>query len=196
MLKRPTLGHTAEDKTQNFSIGASDSAVPHFKIIFIRENMSCFNAKCIPKVINTLVNITKLTYANLALCNNTKSQSTCMDKMSPFLLLDTAAEDQVVLLKSTRFFMALAPPLHDSVNIHRPWVPSTFLVSETQAVPATLFHPGPHSPLSLVPSLSLACGKDFHWCVCTYECTSEQVPGYQSGWCCNSGCWLTIYIRR
>lgn len=60
----------------------------------------------------------------MALCNNTKSQSACMDKMSPFLLLDTAAADQAVLRKSTRFFMAISPPLHDSVNTHGPKCPA------------------------------------------------------------------------
>lgn len=137
---------------------------------------------------NILANITQLTYSNMALCNNTKSQLACSEKISPFLLLDMAAgADQVVCLRVCAPLQVSLSPLRYSVKVCWPRLSAQhYAVSETQAFSTLL--------LSLIcdgsahltlPPWGTFCqylsglGQRYEWCVCTCECASGCGPGYQ-----------------
>jgi len=117
----------------------------------------------------------------MALCHDTKSQFACRDKISPFLFLDMATGDQIVLLRFRALLQVNFTPLHYSVNVHWPYLRAQHsAASETQAFSTLLLtDPAtdlPTSPfLSLVPSVSVEGMSG----VCAYECTSVQLPGYQ-----------------
>lgn len=123
----------------------------------------------------------------MALCHGTKTQSACMDKMSPLLLPDRAlGETQTVLPRSVFSTMPVSPP--PFLSKHPLALPKrSALTCSLTLQPSP---PGssrrllylssvlPHSPLSSVSTLHLCLvSKTSNWCMCTYECTSVQTPG-------------------
>lgn len=85
---------------------------------------------------NIPASVIELTYSNMALCDNTKSQFACRDKISPFLLLEmVTGEDQVVLLGFHALLQVNGTPLHYTLNVCWPCVLSASLLLKFKPSP-------------------------------------------------------------
>lgn len=105
-------------------------------------------------------------------------------------------DDQIVVLRSMLFLRSISTPhLHpDSPAV--PITQWTFTGPKSSALSRSLkLKPSPPSPINHVfhfssswappsPLFSIFSISGFNWFVCTYKCTSVQVPGYQSERCC------------
>lgn len=135
--------------------------------------------------------MTQRTYSNMTL--HTKSQFTCADKISPFLLIDMATEDKTVLLRSQHLLLVnLTPSLAPGKYALVLSLCLALLCSEVRSFPSLLpslvlwlvafsilVHPGLHPPLSLGPSSFTFCWCSISTGGCAAERTSAGVPGSQ-----------------